>query len=211
MLVNLFILQLKELRSYLGLSGENTRANTLKGLGNEAFSKGSFQDAIIHYTAAIALDPNNKLLFSNRSVAYWRMKQFEDALADAEHCIKLDIAWGKGYTRRACALDGMGQEQAAVASLAMGLHLDKSLEHDKPILEKFKLPVEITVVQSSAQLEKALQVSPEGTTIIVEKGTYEISSMVSRSLQVIGKESVIVKDKIGFMPTTLLINGGRCI
>lgn len=45
--------------------------------------------AVNLYTQAINLDENNYLLYNNRSVAYIRLKKYENALKDADKCIAL--------------------------------------------------------------------------------------------------------------------------
>ena len=47
------------------------QAEELKQLGNKAFSAGDHDTAIKHFTDAIALDPSNHVLFSNRSVSFF--------------------------------------------------------------------------------------------------------------------------------------------
>jgi tetratricopeptide (TPR) repeat protein len=42
----------------------------LQAQGNAAFSAGNYEEAIKHFTDAIALDPSNHVLYSNRSAAY---------------------------------------------------------------------------------------------------------------------------------------------
>lgn len=44
----------------------------LQAKGNAAFSAGSFEEAIQHFTEAIALDPSNHVLYSNRSACQVR-------------------------------------------------------------------------------------------------------------------------------------------
>ena len=44
----------------------------VQALGNAAFSAGRMLDAVGHFTDAIALDPSNHVLYSNRSAAQAR-------------------------------------------------------------------------------------------------------------------------------------------
>ena len=44
-------------------------ADKAKQRGNRAFANGNYEDAIQHFTEAIALDKNNHVLYSNRSAA----------------------------------------------------------------------------------------------------------------------------------------------
>ena len=55
----------------------------LKDAGNKAFQAGDFQKAIEIYGKAIALDSFNHVLFSNRSVAFASLKNYQAAHADA--------------------------------------------------------------------------------------------------------------------------------
>jgi len=44
----------------------------LKALGNAAFSAGRYSEAVTQFSAAVALDPGNHVLYSNRSAAQVR-------------------------------------------------------------------------------------------------------------------------------------------
>lgn len=61
-----------------------TQANALKDLGNKAFSAKDYDKAIDLFSQAIAIDPKNHVLYSNRSAAKAGKKEWDAALADAE-------------------------------------------------------------------------------------------------------------------------------
>ena len=63
--------------------------------GNAAFSAGRFPEAAEHFSAAIALDPSNHVLFSNRSAAHASMGQYSQALEDARKTVELKGDWPK--------------------------------------------------------------------------------------------------------------------
>ena len=65
-------------------------AAELKTKGNEALSKGHVTEAINLYTSAIELEPSNHVLFSNRSAAYCKSREFDKALDDAVVCTKIN-------------------------------------------------------------------------------------------------------------------------
>eukprot|EP01118_Nematostelium_gracile_P007605 TRINITY_DN2488_c0_g1_i4.p1 TRINITY_DN2488_c0_g1~~TRINITY_DN2488_c0_g1_i4.p1 ORF type:complete len:611 (-),score=213.86 TRINITY_DN2488_c0_g1_i4:24-1787(-) len=95
-----------------------------KNKGNEAFSKGQYEDAIKFFTEAINLDSSNHLLYSNRSAAYCSVKQYFDALQDAEKTVSLKPDWAKGYSRKGAALHGLGQFEDAILVYKKGLTLE---------------------------------------------------------------------------------------
>lgn len=70
----------------------------LKNLGNESIKNQKFEEAILHYTYAIKLDPSNYTLYSNRSYAFFKVQQYYLALEDANETIKLNPAWPKVIT-----------------------------------------------------------------------------------------------------------------
>ncbi|KAJ8921464.1 hypothetical protein NQ315_003082 [Exocentrus adspersus] len=72
----------------------------LKELGNTSVKNQRYEEAILHYTHAIKLDPSNYTLHSNRSFAFLKVHQYYFALEDANETIKLNPSWPKGYFRK---------------------------------------------------------------------------------------------------------------
>ena len=63
---------------------QSHQANALKDRGNKAFAAKDYDSAIGFFTQAIALDPQNHVLYSNRSAAHAGKKAWNAALEDAE-------------------------------------------------------------------------------------------------------------------------------
>ena len=59
-------------------------ADALKDQGNKAFQSKDYDRAIDLFSQALELDPNNFVLWSNRSAAKAGKKDWAAALADAE-------------------------------------------------------------------------------------------------------------------------------
>ena len=64
-------------------------------LAGEACSRGEFELAVELYTDAINLDPQNHVLYGNRSAAFIRTRQFERALEDGRYAVQLQPNWSK--------------------------------------------------------------------------------------------------------------------
>jgi stress-induced-phosphoprotein 1 len=58
--------------------------NELKAQGNKAFQDKQYDAAIDLFSQAIKLDPQNHVLWSNRSAARAGKREWAEALADAE-------------------------------------------------------------------------------------------------------------------------------
>ena len=74
-------------------------AAEFKEEGNKYFKDEDYLKAAASYTKAIKADPQNHVLYSNRSAALLKLKKITKALEDAEQCIKLKPDWEKGYFR----------------------------------------------------------------------------------------------------------------
>ncbi|KAG7305966.1 hypothetical protein JYU34_008531 [Plutella xylostella] len=100
------------------------QVNKLKELGNAALSSEDFETAVKHYTEAIALDPSNHVLYSNRSAAHAKAENYAAALEDAIKTVELNPTWSKGYSRKGSALAYMGKFDEAIATYQKGLELE---------------------------------------------------------------------------------------
>ncbi|XP_071501098.1 tetratricopeptide repeat protein 28-like [Diadema antillarum] len=96
---------------------------------NEACQNADFPRAIRLYTEALDLDPANHILYSNRSAAHVKLKDYERALTDAIKARELNPKWAKAYYRQGVALQCLGRHADALAAFASGLAQDpKSLQ-----------------------------------------------------------------------------------
>lgn len=70
-------------------------ANDHKERGNECIKAGNFSEAILHYSCAIKLNPNEATFYSNRSLAFLKLEQLYYANEDADRAIQLKPDWAK--------------------------------------------------------------------------------------------------------------------
>src|SRR3990167_8470411 len=100
------------------------KATEFKNLGNEAFRNKEFEKAVDLFTQAISHNPNDHVLYSNRSGAYCSLEKFDEALDDANKCIQLNSSFFKGYSRKGAAQEGMGFLDQALETYEAGLKID---------------------------------------------------------------------------------------
>ncbi|PNY28295.1 Heat shock protein STI1, partial [Tolypocladium capitatum] len=99
-------------------------ADELKALGNKAIADKNFDDAIERFTEAIAIQPDNHILYSNRSAAYASKREWDCALADADKTTEIKPDWAKGWGRKGAALHGKGDLLGASDAYEEGLKHD---------------------------------------------------------------------------------------
>lgn len=58
-------------------------------------NEGKFEEAVDQYTAAIDLDSDNHILYSNRSAALTKAGKYLEAIGDADKAIQLKPDWAK--------------------------------------------------------------------------------------------------------------------
>ena len=101
--------------------------------GNTFFKSGLYEEAINSYTEGIQAmqggtnpDP---CLFNNRATAYLKLGKFEDCIKDSEEYIRVMPNCWKGYSRKALALNGLGQRLSALCFAAIAYHHDGKCCH----------------------------------------------------------------------------------
>ena len=57
--------------------------------GNALVKEKKYKEALDCYSKAIELDPNNPILYSNRSAMYLNLTEYDQAIADADKAISL--------------------------------------------------------------------------------------------------------------------------
>jgi len=100
------------------------KVTELKDKGNAALQANNFTEAIKCYSDAIALDPTNHVLFSNRSAAHAKAGSYQKSLEDAETTVQIKPDWAKGYSRKGSALAYLGRYDESIKAYEEGLKLD---------------------------------------------------------------------------------------
>merc|ERR1712136_472985 len=109
-------------------------AARLKEEGDAGCRDGRFRDAIVHYTRALHMT-KQKELYSNRSLAYWKIEQFQLGLDDAMTAEGLDTRCPKVKFRKGQALRSLERYDEAITAFEAGRTLDlQPLEWDREIL-----------------------------------------------------------------------------
>ena len=108
-------------------------ADEHKTEGNLLFKSSKYKEAILCYSRAIAIGPNNPVYYSNRAISYLRLESFEEALLDAEKAVTLDPQTSKYRMRVALAWAGLGNHGKCCDILEK---LPDARNDTKPILEK---------------------------------------------------------------------------
>ncbi|XP_044134382.1 tetratricopeptide repeat protein 12 [Bufo gargarizans] len=88
-------------------------ANALKDLGNEAFSKGDYETAILHYSDGLRKLKDMQVLYTNRAQAYIKLEKYQDAISDCEWALKCDDKCLKAYVHMGKAHLGLKNYEEA--------------------------------------------------------------------------------------------------
>ena len=101
-------------------------AKDWKDKGNALVKEKKYKEALDCYTKAIEIDPNDPILYSNRSAMHLNLQEFDQSLADAEKAISLKSDYAKAYLRKGKALEGLNKIEEALDTYKLGLEKDKT-------------------------------------------------------------------------------------
>eukprot|EP00475_Leptophrys_vorax_P032893 TRINITY_DN5128_c0_g1_i1.p1 TRINITY_DN5128_c0_g1~~TRINITY_DN5128_c0_g1_i1.p1 ORF type:complete len:614 (-),score=186.52 TRINITY_DN5128_c0_g1_i1:64-1905(-) len=128
-------------------AAEPSSVAATKALGDAAFKKKDFALAVVHYTQAINLEAKNDdksdekaqgpselcKLYSNRCGAFYELRQFEDALRDADLIIALSPNWSKGYFRKGKALEGLVKFEEALEAHSKAFEIEPTEQYKRAV------------------------------------------------------------------------------
>ena len=100
-----------------------------KELGDNCYKKKDYKGAIANYSEAIALDPQNALLYLNRAAASIMNLSYAEAIQDCNTTIRYNIDQitnAKAYFRLVSCYKGVGKLEEAIESATKGLECDNT-------------------------------------------------------------------------------------
>ena len=114
-------------------------AASWKDKGNQYVQEKQYLEALNCYTKAIELDPNDPILYSNRSAMFYNLNEFNNAIIDAEMAIQLRPQYAKAYLRKGNALEAQYKYKEALDAYELGLKQDPKhsqlIEAKKSVIE----------------------------------------------------------------------------
>jgi len=131
-------------------SGEAKRAFDA---GLRAFRAKAYEEAEEKFSTAIALEPDNATLYSNRSASRFRQLEYGRAIEDARECIRLKPSWGKGYFRLAVALYELGELEKSYKAICLA----SALQPDSRLYRNMKSSVREELVEKTGGDEGILK------------------------------------------------------
>jgi tetratricopeptide (TPR) repeat protein len=141
---------------------ELQEAETLKVRGNACMQQKKYGQARDYYTRALELapmGPTSHVYYSNRAAALLSMRNFTEAVWDAERSIHLKPDYPKAHARLGLARFLLGQYQEAVKSYTKAVELEPNNETSITYLEKSKRKVEA----ASRQIPRVLSMDTHQT------------------------------------------------
>ncbi|KAK9480427.1 hypothetical protein V1514DRAFT_169487 [Lipomyces japonicus] len=103
---------------------DKAKAEVFKADGNRAVASRDYLAAIESYTKAIALNPTNKIYYSNRAAAYSANQQHDLAVTDAEKALEIDSNYAKAYSRLGLAKFALGDAEGSLKAYKDGIEVE---------------------------------------------------------------------------------------
>nr|GEU83192.1 hypothetical protein [Tanacetum cinerariifolium] len=148
----------------------------------EAFIDDHFDTAVDLYSQAIAINPNNPDLFSDRAQANIKLHNFTEAISDANKAIELDASIPKAYLRKGTACFNLEEYYTAKTAFEAGASL---VPEDARFAEWIKKCDKCIAEEEGELVSPPLKATPKATlTEIVDEAPKEIDQVNTISSEV---------------------------
>lgn len=102
--------------------------NTRKEFANIMLKSGEYDEAIKIYSMLLKKASNNYIILSNRSVAYFKLEQYKQAMDDCIKTTRLSPDWAKGWGRLGATLYKLKKTEKALVAYEKALSLEKDID-----------------------------------------------------------------------------------
>ena len=184
----------------------------LKEKAKESLNRGQLDEALSHYSKALAICSEDPQLLTARASTYLKLAEknrnmndreslLELALKDSESSIRADPSWFLGYHTKATSLAELGRKHEALASAAVFKHLSSGRDISS-VIQRYGA-LQIHVVKSSDELCSVLQEITEreesNQIVLLNEGDYQLEKTVEmkQAIVVVGLGKVTVSCKTG--------------
>ncbi|CAF0875741.1 unnamed protein product [Adineta ricciae] len=179
---NHFLKEIIERMKTLEFKCENIR---LYQQARNECTHGNYQQAIEIYSQIITKYDNEYLAFYGRAKTYVKLKQFDNALTDTDHVIRLKPFWRKGYYCRSQILFETKRFTSALLSSLHGLTIDPDDQTGKQLMAQHLHAVLHDNDQPEGTFPTETRSSPlipnDTSTIVTNSGTCGTKLLTCRS------------------------------
>jgi len=121
----------------LALKLDDRCVRALNCRSNANIKKRAIALAVADLDRAAAIEPENYMLYVNRSWAWSTGGEFKKALADAEKAISMEPKKAEGFYQRGSAYEGMKDYESAIAAFTKAIELNgDNPEYPWPLIER---------------------------------------------------------------------------
>ena len=106
------------------ISEQNLNSTELLARGDELLDAGSYEEAIIYYDAALAIDPSNLLALFNKALALDNLEEFDEAISYYNRVLVIDPTDIDALYNKGLALDNLGKPDEAISYYDAVLEID---------------------------------------------------------------------------------------
>lgn len=114
----------------------------LKQRGNDHFARKDYEAALTLYDKALEQSPAEHTVYSNRSIAFFKLGKYENALQDAVKCIELEPTFARGYLRKCAVLNVLERYEEAMESAQEGYKLRGSDTISKTCVDQWLVAIQ---------------------------------------------------------------------
>ncbi|XP_022975917.1 TPR repeat-containing thioredoxin TTL1-like [Cucurbita maxima] len=102
-----------EFRQIQGVRGK-LEPDVLKSMGNEAYKKGKYEEALALYNRAIDLDSENAVYYSNKGAALIGLNRLMEAIEECKKALKIQPSYQRAHQRLATIYLRTGEPEKAL-------------------------------------------------------------------------------------------------